>query len=483
MSGGLPQIWRFLSRTQGARGPNIVDWLAYGYLALGVLVILLPVVWLAFNSLKSQSLLEKNDLSLIPRNFERLGRASVTTPEGRTFVLIEGLPDWVLSWNNLSASEQAGFDVEGLVARYAGAQATALASHLGLTETRARALIAARRLDPCLLSYAAARATTRQQCDVAAALAQLPDRQDRTLLGRFLGLEAYKVGALSGQIRVVAPDPQSGAERVWAVTSLTSNRGTIAARALDNPNARPVQLPTASLEAQARLDLRWENYLDPLRGQVAGVRVSFARCFTNSVLVTVLATAITLLINAMAAFALSKYRFQGQLLTLALVLGTLMMPPTIMLIGVFKMINAVGLSGSIWGLILPGAATPTGVFLLRQYMLTIPDELLEAARMDAASEWKVFWGLVVPLALPAIAALGILSVIWRWNDLILPLVAIPTATQAHTLQLCLLNLDGENINKPHYKLAMTMLTLIPTTLVFVFLQRFITTGIASSGVK
>ena len=103
--------------------------------------------------------------------------------------------------------------------------------------------------------------------------------------------------------------------------------------------------------------------------------------------------------------------------------------------------------------------------------------------MDAASEWKVFWRLVVPLAMPAIAALGILSVIWRWNDLILPLVAIPTQTQAHTLQLCLLNLDGENINQPHYKLAMTMLTLIPTTLVFVFLQRFITTGIASTGVK
>ena len=99
-------------------------------------------------------------------------------------------------------------------------------------------------------------------------------------------------------------------------------------------------------------------------------------------------------------------------------------------------------------MIIPGAATPTGVFLLRQYMLTIPEELLEAARMDAASEWKVFWRLVLPLAMPAIAALGILSVIWRWNDLILPLIAIPFQTEAHTLQLCLLSLDGKMLASP-----------------------------------
>ena len=302
-------------------------------------------------------------------------------------------------------------------------------------------------------------------------------------MGGFLGLDAFKIGKLSGQIRVSAPDPQTGKERVWAVTSLTSNRQSVAARALDNPNAPPTQLPITSVRAQAMLDLQWQNYVDPLIGRVSGVKINFAQCFTNSFLVTAFATLITLLINSMAAFALSKYRFRGQILSLALVLGTLMVPPTVMLIGVFKMINAAGLGGSIWGVIIPGAATPTGVFLLRQYMLTIPEELLEAARMDAASEWKVFWRLVVPLALPAIAALGILSVIWRWNDLILPLVAIPTQTDAHTLQLCLLNLDRENINKPHYKLAMTMLTLIPTTLVFVFLQRFITTGIASTGVK
>ena len=472
-----------MSRTQGYGGPNFVDWVAYGYLAFGLLIILLPVLWLALNSFKSRALLERHDLSLIPRDFVRLGRASVTRPEGKAFVLIEDLPAWVIDWGGLSEEERAAQDRQALIGEYTGLEAIALTSHLGLAEARARELVAALQLDPCLLAYAAATGMARASCDPEAALAQVADTEDRAVLGGFLGLSDYKVGKLTGQIRVIAPDPATGRERVWAVTSLTSNRATVAARALDDPSARPVHLPSHSLRAQSRLDLRWQNYADLLTGQVSGVNINFLQCFTNSLLVTLIATLLTLLVNAMAAFALSKYRFRGQLLSLALVLGTLMVPPTVMLIGVFKMINATGLNGSIWGVILPGMATPTGVFLLRQYMLTIPEELLEAARMDAASEWKVFWRLVVPLAMPAIAALGILSVIWRWNDLILPLVAIPTQTDAHTLQLCLLNLDGENINQPHYKLAMTLLTLIPTTLVFVFLQRFITTGIASTGVK
>ena len=185
----------------------------------------------------------------------------------------------------------------------------------------------------------------------------------------------------------------------------------------------------------------------------------------------------------MAAFALSKYQFRGQRFFFVFILATLMVPPTITLVGVFKMISATGLSGSLWGVIIPGAATPAGVFLLRQYMLSIPDELIEAARMDAASEWKIYWKIIVPLALPAIAALGILSIIWRWNDLILPLVAIATSKEAYTIQLCLLEFSGEHVSQEHFRLAMTVVSLIPTTLVFVFLQRYITTGIASTGVK
>lgn len=244
-----------------------------------------------------------------------------------------------------------------------------------------------------------------------------------------------------------------------------------------------VRLPTESLKAERDIGFAWSNYSDPLSGRSFGVNVDFTRCITNSVIVTAVGTAITLLINAMAAFSLSKYQFRGQVAFLAVILATLMVPPAITLVGVFKAIQATGLSGSLWGIIIPASATPAGVFMLRQYMLTIPDELIEAARMDSASEWKIFWRIVVPLALPALAALGILSVVWRWNDLIVPLVAVATVKEAYTIQLCLLEFRGEHTSQEHYRLAMTIVSLIPTTLVFVFLQRYITTGIANSGMK
>ena len=148
----------------------------------------------------------------------------------------------------------------------------------------------------------------------------------------------------------------------------------------------------------------------------------------------------------------------------------------------FLVVTALGLGNSLWGVILPPAATPTGVFLLRQYMLTIPDELLDAARMDHASEWRVFRRIVVPLTAPALAVLAIFSVVWRWNDFLWPLVVL-NREDVFTLQLGLASFQGELQTQWHYLLAMTVVTLLPVTLVFAFLQRYITTGIASAGMK
>lgn len=211
-------------------------------------------------------------------------------------------------------------------------------------------------------------------------------------------------------------------------------------------------------------------------------KFSFGRYLWNSVFITVVATLLTLLINSMAAFALSKYQFRGQKAVFLLIIATLMIPPTIILVPVFLVINTVGLLNSLWGVILPAIATPTGVFLLRQYMLTIPDELLEAARMDHASEWRIYWKIVLPLAAPALAVLAIFSVMWRWNDFLLPLIVL-SKSEFFTLQLALNSFQGELNTQWHYLLAMTVITLIPITLVFAFLQKYITTGIASAGVK
>jgi alpha-1,4-digalacturonate transport system permease protein len=211
-------------------------------------------------------------------------------------------------------------------------------------------------------------------------------------------------------------------------------------------------------------------------------KFTFGRYLWNSVFITVVATVLTLLVNSMAAFALSKYRFTGQKTVFVLIIATLMIPPTISLVPVFLVINSVGLLNSLWGVILPAIATPTGVFLLRQYMLTIPDELLEAARMDHASEWRIYWRIILPLAAPALAVLAIFSVMWRWNDFLLPLIVL-SKSEVFTLQLALNAFQGELNTQWHYLLAMTVITLVPVTLVFAFLQRYITTGIASAGVK
>lgn len=224
------------------------------------------------------------------------------------------------------------------------------------------------------------------------------------------------------------------------------------------------------------LTFAWGNYTDLF------AKFNFGRYLWNSVFITVVATLLTLLINSMAAFALSKYQFRGQKAVFLLIIATLMIPPTIILVPVFLVINSVGLLNSLWGVILPAIATPTGVFLLRQYMLTIPDELLEAARMDHASEWRIYWKIILPLSAPALAVLAIFSVMWRWNDFLLPLIVL-SRSEYFTLQLALNSFQGELNTQWHYLLAMTVITLVPITLVFAFLQKYITTGIASAGVK
>lgn len=219
-----------------------------------------------------------------------------------------------------------------------------------------------------------------------------------------------------------------------------------------------------------------ENYTQPF------LQFDFFRYLWNSVFVTVTATLITLIVNSMAAFALSKYEFKGRNAAMLVILATLMVPLSVVLVPLYSIISSVGLFNNLWGVILPTVATPTGVFILRQYMLTIPDELIDAARMDKASEWQIYWRIIVPLTAPALAVLAIFSVVWRWNDFLWPLIVL-SRRELYTLQVGLSIYSGELNVQWHYILAMTVVTMIPVVLVFIFLQRFITTGIAGAGLK
>lgn len=219
-----------------------------------------------------------------------------------------------------------------------------------------------------------------------------------------------------------------------------------------------------------------ENYVKPF------LTLDFTRYLWNSVFVTGVATIITLLTNSMAAFALSKYDFRGRNAVMLVIVATLMIPLSVNLVPLYSVISSLGLLNTLWGVILPTVATPTGVFMLRQYMLTIPDELLEAARMDKASEWQIYWRIVLPLSAPALAVLAIFSVVWRWNDFLWPLIVL-SRQELYTLQVGLNSYAGELNVQWHYILAMTVATMLPVVIVFVFLQRFITAGIAGTGIK
>lgn len=248
---------------------------------------------------------------------------------------------------------------------------------------------------------------------------------------------------------------------------------------LIDPNA-PDQEP----ETFRRSDLsRVEEVHFSLDNYVQGIQsFNFGTYLMNSIIVTSAATLITLFVNSLAAFSLSKYRYAGRDLFFVIMISTLMVPLSVILVPAFLVINSVGWFNNLWGIIIPGAATPTGVFLLRQYMLTIPDELIDAARIDGASEWRIYAMIILPLSTPALAVLTIFSIMWRWNDFLWPLIVLVDDSK-FTLQVGLNAFRGDLQTQFHLILAMTVLTLLPITLVFAFLQRYITRGIATTGMR
>lgn len=243
----------------------------------------------------------------------------------------------------------------------------------------------------------------------------------------------------------------------------------------DNPD-EIIKVNIEDREPVEKIVFSLDNYVEGVQS------FNFAIYLRNSVIVTIFATILTLLVNSMAAFALSKYKFRGSNAIFIIMISTLMIPVSVVLVPIFLVITKVGWNNNLLGVIVPGAATPTGMFLLRQYMLTIPDELLDSARIDGASEWRIYAQIILPLARPALAVLTIFSVMWRWNDFLWPLIVL-SRSEYFTLQVGLNSFQGQLNVQWHLILAMTVLTLLPITLVFAFLQKNITTGIATTGMK
>ena len=209
---------------------------------------------------------------------------------------------------------------------------------------------------------------------------------------------------------------------------------------------------------------------------------NYMRYFTNSVIVTSVATILTLIINSMAAYAFAKYNFRGRDGLFVMTLAMIMIPLQVILIPIYLVVSSLGLVNTYWGMIIPAAATPTGVFIIRQYMLTIPDELIEAARIDGAGEFRIFARIVLPLCRPALAVVAIFSILWRWNDFLWPLL-IAQKEELYTLPVALALLNGQLVVPYNIVLAMSVMSIIPVLFMFVFMQRQIVQGIAQTGIK
>lgn len=202
----------------------------------------------------------------------------------------------------------------------------------------------------------------------------------------------------------------------------------------------------------------------------------------NSSFIAVVGVAITVFINLLCGYTFAKYRFFGRNVLFFAILGALMMPIQLILVPEFLITSWLGLLNTHWGVILPRAAEAFGIFMVRQFMVGIPDELLEAARLDGAGEWSIFLRIVLPLSRPVIAVLVIFTFMWRWNDFAWPLVVL-TDQSMFTLPLGLNLLRGDVNPDWGNIMAMALVALLPMLVIFLVFQRQLIQGIASTGLK
>ncbi len=212
-------------------------------------------------------------------------------------------------------------------------------------------------------------------------------------------------------------------------------------------------------------------------------QLDFPRFFFNSTVIALAVTVGNLVFCPMLGYALAKLPWRGKRVVMGVVLATLMVPAGITLIPNFILMSNLGLVNTYPGLILPFVAGPFGVFLMRQFMLGVPNELLEAARMDGANEFRIFRSVVMPIATPVLATLGILTFLGTWNSFIYPLV-MATEPQMYTLPVALATFATGQYQADHGMLmAGAVILVVPVLVVFILFQRWITEGIATTGLK
>jgi multiple sugar transport system permease protein len=208
----------------------------------------------------------------------------------------------------------------------------------------------------------------------------------------------------------------------------------------------------------------------------------FATLYRNTVVFAGVVTLVSLLFDSMAAYALARLEFKGRNTVFVAILVMLMLPFQVTLIPLYDLLNNLHLVNTFPGLIVPRATNAFGIFFLRQFFLSLPRDLEEAARIDGASEWRIYWRIVLPLARPALLTLGLFHFQYNWNDLLWPLI-MTSDTSRETLPAGLALFMGQHVVEYGLLMAGAVLSLLPVILFFLLIQRSFVQGIATTGIK
>ncbi len=236
--------------------------------------------------------------------------------------------------------------------------------------------------------------------------------------------------------------------------------------------------------------LMFRNYPDAIKA------IDFGRYYLNSVIITCTATVISLALNSAAGYALAKLRFPGKKIAFLFILGTIMIPVQVTMIPVFIMFRkfpfaggnnffgqgGIGLIDSYLALILPNMATTMGIYLLREFFKSLPNELLQAARVDGSSEYRTFFEICLPLSGPGLIASGIFNFTNSWNDFLWPLIMTVTP-KMRTIQLGLSQYQGQYFTDWHLMMAATLMSCLPILVLYCIFQKGFVEGISSTGIK
>lgn len=211
-------------------------------------------------------------------------------------------------------------------------------------------------------------------------------------------------------------------------------------------------------------------------------RLNLGRAFANSIIVALMATFGSLLVNSMAGYAFAKLQFRGRDRIFAVLLASLVIPAQVAMLPLFLMLKSAGLVNTYAGVLIPYVATISGIFLVRQFMTSVPDDLLAAARIDGASELRIYWSVILPLARPVLATLAIFTFMSAWNDFMWPLIIL-TDDDKYTMPVAVASLVGEHAQDLELMMASSVITVIPVLALFFVLQKQYIAGLMAGGVK